>query len=1039
MAQENVVIAYIADISEIKRAVTQITTINKQLATKMGVDFSKGFTVISSELKKLQFNKQFKIKVEGEKGLKKVRGTISTLEKTVQSADGKIFKFTETIGQSSKGSIKLSSSIIKVASAQNKLIGASSKLATNFKNLKNVNSSFSKQLSSFGQVSKLVGTSLKQLSDDGSKVSKIFQTTNGKFVQLTQTTKRLPNGVQKVTRSLKELSKAQAQNARTIENTNKPTRNFAQNLKSLAGRALLTIPVWFALRSAISGVFRTVRNGIKDLVLFDRALQKLRRNLEASSSNIEQDFNRVEGVIRAFSLKTGKSVEQITNAIQKFATVGFDLETSLVGGLESTKLAITLFGDVEGTAQAFARSLRVLTEDIDSAEGKQRAIAEALALTDQLWQTNAFEINEFSQNLTKFAGTANIANLSIEDTLTLLATLSTGGLANRAGRLLRSTLLRALQDIEKVTRSLNLDFDPGTQTTIDFILALVQSLKSLRTAENIPVELASVLGELFTVRSTEVVASLVSLEKTLKENIALTPDLGKFNDTFERILKTTGSLAEQFTNINKELGKAFVTGLTGGEDFNTFLLSLVETLKNLRENAETTGFAIRSLGEILATISNIINIIPNPFSAFADVVGANAELDKLKGQLIEITNKTAEFGDTLQKGLSGQLEGRSLKRLVVEVENRLDTQKDVNANLAIALVVLKEQVIEEEKINKLKEEQASKDEQLTESGKKRKEVAELVLKSELDILRSQGASASQLAIVEQVGRKRLDIEKRIIEQLEDQINKEKAINDEKRLRTEIGDESLKLFRIAQKEGTNEARIIGEVLSGQRDFDNFIRSGRRAVDIFKKEFADVFEQQQAIRFFRGDIIPELRGLRGGEDIDIREQAIRGVSSRDLPDQVRRAENLLKQLEDSGNKNKTSRDKNTLAINNLNLTLKQFDEAILARAGGRITSENIREREEIARLQNIRAVQARAVPQTIQAQPIPLNQLLTFDVNINGKDLSFIGTSAQIKELLKKAKPGILELFETQIDETFSDIANNGNRRTTKDFNTGIENF
>lgn len=1025
MALENVVIAYTADISDIKQKVTQISSINRQLANKLGSDFSKGFNVISSELKKIQFDKEFKIKIS-DKEFKKVRGTISTFEKTVQTADGQLFKFTETVGKSGKNAVKLSSSINKVAQSQNKLIGASSKLSTNFSNLKNVNSSFSKQLGSMGQVSKLVGTSLNQLSDDGSKVSKIFETTNGKFVQLTQTTKRLPNGVQNVTRSLKQLSKAQAQNANTIERNGKSTRGFTANLKTLVGRALLTIPVWFALRSAISGVFRTIRNGLKDLVLFDRALQKLRRNMEATSTDLEADFERIEKVITSFSLKTGKSTEAITNAIQKFATVGFDLETSLVGGIEATKLAITLFGDVEGTAQAFARSLRVLTEDIESAEEKQIAISEALALTDQLWQTNAFEINEFSQNLTKFAGTANIANLSIEDTLTLLATLSTGGLANRAGRLLRSTLLRALQNIEKVTRELDLDFDPKSQPTIQFILSLVARLKELRTAENIPVELASVLGELFTVRSTEVVASLVSLEKTLKENIALTPDVEKFNDTFERILKTTGSLAEQFTNINKEIGKAFVTGLTGGEDFNKFLQRLIPQLKDLRETAETVGFAVNSFAQTLKLVIELLDKFPNPFKSFKDVIVANKQLSDLQLKLIQITDKTAEFGDALQEGLSGKLEGRALKALIVEVEHRLELEKGINVNLIKSLVVLKEQVQEEERINELKEEEETKEEALAVAGRKRKEIAELVLKNELEILKNQGASASQLALVEQAGRKRLDIEKTIIGQLEDQLNKEKEINEEKRLRSQIGAESLKLFRIAQKEGKQEARIIGEVLSGQRDFDNFIRAGGKAVDIFKKQFADVFEQQQALRFFRGDTVPGQRGLRGGADIPISEEAVRGVSARGLTLEQRRAENLFKRIEGSGQTNKDALNANTKAITDLSLSLDEFDKAILAR-GGRISGEDVVTRNEISRLRNIEAVQRRAVPQTILPTASQAGtSKIDLTINIDGKNLNLVGrTPEEIRELAKQISPAVTARIEEALQVFTDNIKNNPN--------------
>lgn len=1042
MALENVVIAYIADISQIKKAVTQISTINKQLAIKMGIDFSKGFNVISSELKKIQFGKQFKIKVEGEKGLKKVRGTISTFEKTVRTADGQLFKFTETIGKTSKGSTTLASSISKVAVAQSKLSGASSKLGTNFKSLQNINSSFSKQLSSFGQVSKLVGTSLNQLSDSGSKVSKIFETTNGKFVKLTQTTKRLPSGIQTVTRSVQQLSKAQALNATVIEKNNKPTKSFTQNLKSLAGRALLTIPVWFALRTAISSVFRTIRNGLRDIVLFDRALQKLRRNLEASSTDIERDFTRVQGVIRQFSLQTGKSVEAITNAIQKFATVGFDLETSLVGGLEATKLAITLFGDVEDTAQAFARSLRVMTEDLDTAEEKQKAISEALAITDQLWQTNAFEINEFSQNLTKFAGVAKIANLSIEDTLTLLATLSTGGLANRAGRLLRSTLLKSLQDIEKVTRELDLDFDPKTQPTIEFILALVDSLKGLKVAENIPVELAGTLGELFTVRGTEVIAALVALEKTLKENIALTPDVEKFNDTFERILKTTGSLAEQFSNVNKEIGKAFVTGITGGEDFNIFLQRLIPQLREIRETAETVGFALNSLGQVLGILADIAGKIPNPFSAFGDVITVNKEISDLNLQLIQIIDRTAEFGDVLQEGLSGRLEGRALKALVVEVENRLEAQEGVNLNLIKALSILKEQIVEQDKLLEQKEEEVQATEKINTGNKERKAIAELVLKTELEILKAEGATASQLAIVEEAGRKRLSIEKTILDQLEDQLNKEKEINAEKRLRSEIGNESLKLFRIAQKEGIQEARIIGEVLAGQRDFDNFIRAGSKAVDIFKKEFADVFEQQQALRFFRGDLVPGQRGLRGGANIPIREEAIRGVSARRLTLEQRRAESLLARLQDSGNK--TSINTNALnklreAVNDNTLTLAKFDVLLLS-AGGRITSKEIETRAEILRLQNIRAVQERAVPQTIPTTtPITTSQVIDLTVSIDGQNLNLIGTPEQIRALAEQISPAVTDRIEDALRVFTDNIKNNPNSEEAQAIDERINQF
>ena len=102
---------------------------------------------------------------------------------------------------------------------------------------------------------------------------------------------------------------------------------------------------------------------------------------------------------------------------------------------------------------------------------------------------------------------------------------------------------------------------------------------------------------------------------------------------------------------------------------------------------------------------------------------------------------------------------------------------------------------------------------------------------------------------------------------------ERALSQEKRLQAELGNESLKLFRIAQEQGTEVARRIGDVLSGEIDFDLFVRRGGEAVDVFKKEFADLFEQQQALQFFRGESVSGLKRLRGGTRIAIQEEAIR----------------------------------------------------------------------------------------------------------------------------------------------------------------------
>ena len=1047
MALENVIIAYTADISDIKRQVTQITAINKQLAGSLSSDFSKGFSVINSQLKKVQFNKEFKIKIDDKK-FKKVRGTISTFEKTVQSADGQVFKFTETIGKSGTATVKLSSSINQVAIAQNKLIGTSSKLGTNFKNLNNVNSTFAKQLGTLGKATKLVGTTLNQVSDTGSKTTKVFELVNGKFAQLTQTTKRLPGGIQTVTRSIKQLSKAQAESANTIERNGKSTRGFTANLKTLVGRALLTIPVWFALRTSIQTVFRTIREGLTDLASFDRALQKLGRNLRATSNDFDSDFKKVEKTITDFSLKTGKSVEEVTNAIQKFATVGFDTETSIVGGLGATKLAITLFGNAEETAQAFARSLRVLTEGMDDNEEKQRAIAEALAFTDQLWQTNAFEVNEFSNNLTKFAGSAKIANLSIKETLTLLATLSTGGLGNTSGRLLTGTILRALKDIPKITQVLGLDFDPKTQSTNEFILELVNSLKKLVVTKNAPAELAEVLGEIFTIRSTKIIASLVALESTLKENLALVPDLNKFEETFEAQLKTVNRLVDRHKNLNKEIGKTFVTGLLGAGNYQKALEQIVKLQEILLGDTERIAGNIRNAFAIAGVTAlalfqkqllKILLLTANPIVVTAVIVftaiDTASQIKRLADEAIqenEAFNEVGKkFAEQINKGISGELDLRSLEALIHVLEGAGDGDfgafSIAEGSVESLLSTLRE-IVDVEKTIAKETENIAEGTKKDELGRKKSlAIAEVVLENQLELLRARGANESQILKATQAIRDQLGLEADNLDVLKEKLAIERAITEERRLENnQISDTSQKLADIGRAEGVNIASRIGDVLSGAVDFDVFERIGGRSLEVFKDKFSDIFKQQQDIRFLdqKGFRIP----LELADQNTVRGDAGRIRTSAQI--EQRRSEAFIKSLSSSStnvNSNTLAVRANTISIENLIRNFGQ-GEKLRGTDAQRLLDFKVPFTESPFPQSNQPTITRNAFPQS--------KSLLEISVSVDGIERKFSGSDDAIRQLAQRVSIEVAQAVENKLVD---DLNNNDSSPISQATDGRVENF
>jgi len=681
-------------------------------------------------------------------------------------------------------------------------------------------------------------------------VSQSFKTADGRLQQFTITNKTMKDGTVQTSQSLKDM--------------NKNTVPLVQNLAKLAKRAALTIPVWLALRGAVMGTIKAFKDSVKAIQEQDKAFQKARRNLEATASSqteLTANFSKLRRETLALSLASGKSVEELTHAFQRFATVGFDAETSLAGMQYATKLAVAEFGDARETADAFARSMRVLIDRSEGAKSEAQQLAEAMALTDQLWQTNAFEIQEFTHNLQNFAGTAKAANLSTQETITLLATLSTGGLANRAGRLLRTTILKSLQNLDEVAQSLNLHIDPAVDSTFDVILKLVGGLRELSSTQNVPQELADVLGDLFNIRTTEVLAALRALEDTLRANAAVVPDVKKLDDTFENVSNTTGILIDRIHNLNRQIGVAFVNGAVGGENFNESLKIIAQYLLKIEKRADKAGLAFRTMVLHPASGKHIVEFYKQSF----DKAFTEAE-DRVESGIDKIIK-------TVNKGLKGKLDTTEIQNLLIELETfgaenlQLDTAAfDALTNaLKTQLQIQKEITVEQKKqeVSVAKQSQANK----------------VLLEDALERLKAAGALQSTILDVEKSLKAQLNISDKYEDALTRQLEKERAITEEQRLRGRLSSDAVKLFKIAQTEGTAVAKKIGEVLAGNIDFASFVRRGGKELEVFKKEFEDIFTQKQAEAFFKGDVVPGEKGMRGGFEITLptEDEAIRKSAS------------------------------------------------------------------------------------------------------------------------------------------------------------------
>jgi len=690
------------------------------------------------------------------------------------------------------------------------------------KNLQNINATLAKKLGTdFAKGARVVSNEITKISTSArqielpsgkftnqmAQITTVVKGANGKFATMTRNVAFAGNEV-------KEMSTKMRAGANV-------TRTFGQNLSTLAKRAALTIPLWFALRQGIGAIFRTIKEGLASLVAFDEALQKAKRNLQGTTADIARNFGDLRKEATKLSLETGRSVEDITNAFQKFATVGFDYETSLAGAQSATKLSILLFGDATETANAFARSMRVLIDTSEGALPASQQMAEIMALTSELWKTNAFELNELTASLTRFAPAAKVAGFSAGESVKLMAGLSTAGLrGSKAGRLLSTSLTRLLVNSDKLAASLGVKLNPETDRTYDVFLKVLDALQKTRSETGkVSPEFEKLTKSIFGLRSGLAVKGLIALRKNLQEVLGVTGDVSKFNEEFEEVNDTMFQLTARFKNLNKEIGKALVQGAIGGEKFVDTLETIVEMQLKVQKTGKLAGQEIAHMISFLTRFQNVA-AVGRIFGFAEDFIKKQKEQDKLvKKQLADST--------------------LGLKRALDKYEQ--PTEADIKIKVGETEITTSDQ-------NKL--------------------IGKLV-KDQLERIKLDGATEVQVLKVKDALLRQFDVNDDILSQKQREIDIERAITEEQKKRINFSSESVKLAEIAKTEGVETAKAISEVLSGQQDFNTFLRIGGKNAEILKSTFESFVKNKELENFFKGIQTPGQEFVRGGERIPVPE--------------------------------------------------------------------------------------------------------------------------------------------------------------------------
>lgn len=787
------------------------------------------------------------------------------------------------------------------------------------KQIEAINSTLGKDIQAqYGQAIRSIGqlpTQIKEIpikfnGQDAIKtirtVGEVVQTTNGNFLQLGKTQTFINGTLLSTSNSFKNVTSEFVKGNLEAAKGNKVFTNFADNVKQLAGRALLTIPIWIALRAAIMGFFQGISGGIKDLIAFDLSLQKIRNNLQGTPEEVAIAFTKIRTSITNASKETGISTERLADAVKQFATLGFSANESLQGALGASKLSIALFGDAGETAGAFARALNIM---IDRSVGAKSAIDqmnEAFALTSQLEETNNFEIKNVTEALDKFAGTAAGVGLTMNQTLAILAALGTAGRRGAEGATLLSTgFNQLLVNIPKITKMLGLTVEAGesTFTTFRKVIDEITRLNSIPGGKNSAVEaMAEIFGGAG--RGVKIVQSLVAVKDILDKNIATLPSFAALNVKVERTMNSESKQAEILGNNIKEMGKSFITSVAGSEDFTGAIIKINKAVRILSTGLNDLGTSLN----LMFTNFGAVNLLSSAFIKSIKDLDKKAQfefqkiIDGLRGQLaipdltllIEKLTLEQKPGDkatmqlisSLRKKLQEQMSAGEIK-LEPKVEiapvvsfkkqqeiakailgfkiDELKLNKATNSEVLLGTQVYTDQLgIVEELIDKLKR-RLDAEVAIDEENKKLSELQKTgLIENQLKILELQGATNLQL-VQQRIELERMyGVNKTREDLLRDELELNKAITEEKFNQNKVSSDTVKLFEIAQKYGRNPAIKISEILSGkipEKDLSRYLSNNNDLLKIMQEFFSSQLEQIQAAEFF----------FRGpGRDIPISER-------------------------------------------------------------------------------------------------------------------------------------------------------------------------
>lgn len=430
----------------------------------------------------------------------------------------------------------------------------------------------------------------------------IFRDTNNQFRKLTGEMIKVDKGWQVLSKSIDITRLSQ-------RDFNVTTTSTIDNLKRLAYRAALTIPIWYTLRRAIMSVITTITDGLRYWEQIDKELARVGMTLgDVSTKN--EILNNVFDNASKIASQYGLSIDDLVKTFYRFKTIGLSIEESMAGMLASAKGSVAMLGDLDLVARALSSSYLLLGKTMTGATPDIKMLS-SLGKLMILYRDNAFELNEMARAIERFLPTANTLNFTFDEMIAFLATLHSGFIKDsRAARLFRTMMINLVQNLDTVARVIDIKFNTELERTPDILFKVISTLSRLAKEGRLPLEqLSSILGTMVGgVRAQDVARALIALPQVLARNYKIFgmtagQAIRALNEQLESNEDRLYLQRQRLRELRREIGQAFVVGITGADDFAQALDWINDRLQKMIDFVKAIG---QSLPEILSGLTGAI-------------------------------------------------------------------------------------------------------------------------------------------------------------------------------------------------------------------------------------------------------------------------------------------------------------------------------------------------------------------------------------------------------------------------------------------------